>query len=600
MERVRHRLRRTRQSWALMMALALCAAALGAPDFMPVSELSSGMRGKGLTVFQGAQPEEFEVEILGVLEGAWPKGDMIIARLHGPQFDEAGVASGMSGSPVYIDGRLLGAVAFTWRDLKVPLCGISPIHSMMEAFQPPAGPKPDAGGEMVWQDGLPAVPRLPAEAFAPPKQDAPSTLAPQRIATPVFLSNFDREAAAALAKYLAPFNLHPAVGGAAAAGGAAEALEPGHLMGVQLIGGDMSAVAVGTVTLRDGDRVLGFGHPLFQSGPSELPLTGGQAIVTAPSRAISFKMSTGTAPLGTLVGDYAFGVAGIVGREAPVIPMRVAVANRTRNRRDEYNYTLAVHRAWTGLLSGYAVAASVLRTEGAASPYTATVRFAMDVKGFEPLVIEDRIASGGIAYALMGLGSLANLIMDNPWQEASIRSFDVEVELDEGRHTAAVTGLRLSSQEARPGETLRAWVALRPYQAGETVEKEMAVRIPDDLPPGSQVRVLACDGFASASLSRSQAPGRYRPYGLGQMLRILGELPKGTELALRVSRPGTGVTLEGEAFPNLPESVRRVLTDAPRTGFEAMHEDAVATVETPWVIYGSAALMVRIKDDAQR
>ena len=576
---------------------ASCAAAEVA--LMPVSEVKRGMRGKGLTVMRGTRPEEFRVEILGVLKDAWPKGDMILARLKGLRLEKTGIISGMSGSPVYIKGKLIGAVAFTWAYLKEPICGISPIHQMMDAMGPKARPNVELTRRAGWGGRMPAIPRFALSPDAPWIPRKAPAMAPRPITTPVFMSSYDPELLGELAPVFERFGMTPLQGGGGDASGAKPDLRPGGVMGVQLVGGDMSMVASGTVTWRSGEQALGFGHGMFRAGKCDLPMTGGFVHTVMPLSSLSFKMSGATAVVGRVVNDFAFAVVGRLGGKPRTVPMKVTIRNLTRGRQRVFSYQLARDRNWTGMLVGYVMASSLGRTEAAKDEFTATVRLRLNLKGKRPLTVRDVTFSSDLGRTLMAVGGLARLVLENPWENVELESVEAQVDLVEERRTAAIVGMRLSADAAHRGEDVSAYVRLRPFKSPRVVEKEMRFRVPKLANEGSMVEVTACDAHSSSQLSRRMAPGRYMPSSFAQAVELIEGLPSGDELALRVSKPGSGLTVEGAALPDLPESTLTIIADPMRTGPMLMRDDVVRRVRMPWALKGGARLHVRVKADAE-
>jgi len=566
---------------------------------MRASELKRGMAGRGLTVLQGTRPEEFRVEILGVLENAWPRGDMILARLSGAGLERCGVAAGMSGSPVYVNGKMIGAVAYTWSYAKEPLCGIVPIHQMLEAFQPAARQDVYFARSIDWEEPLPALPRFALKAEDPWLPLRPAPEGPRRIATPLLVSCYSPEIVDALAPILERFGLAAVQSGGRGAADEEYAVTPGAAIGVQLVGGDMDISALGTVTYVDGNRFLAFGHPAFRTGAAALPVTGGYVHAVVPSQRFSFKLAGATGVIGRTLGDYAFGVGGELGKPAQTLPCEVTVRNRTRGRAETYRYALARHRNWTWFLAGWVIASSISRTEAALSEHVVAVRLEARVAGRQPVVLRDKLFSIQPAWDVMTMAWGLRYLAENPWEPVEMASVAADVELIEERRTARIVGLRLSKDAAHRGEEVTAFVRFQPFKSPQVVEREAVLKVPELAAADAHVGVIACDALTSAAVSRRLAPGRFRPTNFEQLVRILEDYPSGDELAVRVARPGAGITMDGDALPGLPRSVGEVIAGAPWTGLEPMRDDVVLRVKTPWILSGSAVLSLRVKSDEE-
>src|SRR5882672_2165488 len=308
-------------------------AAAAAPEtpaspvvLMPLDQIRPGMQGIARTVFEGSNLEEFKVEILGVLQGAiGPQQDLIVARLRGDKVEYTGVVSGMSGSPVYIDGKLIGAVSYRLGNFaKEPIAGITPIAGA-------AGGAPRSG---------PEAPSLAAGG------GFPGGLQP--IGIPLVCSGCDPGVLRYYAPIFEAYGLEPTAGGGATTSPSSLPLLPGTAIGAALATGDMNVVGIGTLTYIDRNRVFAFGHPMLGTGPLEMPMTQAQVLLTFASSAASFKIANSTPPVGTIVQDGLTAIVGEVGREAPTIPVSVRVTSRGIRR--DFHYAIMRSRAWSPVL----------------------------------------------------------------------------------------------------------------------------------------------------------------------------------------------------------------------------------------------------------
>ena len=306
----------------VLLSLSLVAGRLQASHFMAVEELHRGMRGVGRTVFQGVQIDTFAVEILGVVQGGLgARQDLILARLSGGPVRVTGLIRGMSGSPVYVEGRLIGAVAYGWSFSKDPVCGITPIHQMLAIMERELAPGHQRGGATTRIELDPAAAALVRQSGSPGEWTGPIALEP--LGTPVWISGMSPAASSVLREILLPLGLHmvEAPGGQALVD--AGTLEPGASLGVQLISGDMSATGIGTLTYVDGQHLLGFGHPLMLLGTTDMPMTSAYIHDILPSQALSFKIGAASLPIGAIRQDRALGIVGIMGQIPSMLPVRV-------------------------------------------------------------------------------------------------------------------------------------------------------------------------------------------------------------------------------------------------------------------------------------
>src|SRR5689334_23046246 len=318
---------------ALLAGIAMAQAPQPkAPALFPLEDLRPGMKGTARTVFSGTEPEDFGVEILGVLPGfPGPRQSAIIARLSGSNVEKTGVFAGMSGSPVYIDGKLVGAIAFSFPFSKEPIAGITPIKHMIDLFNKGSEnikPKEPGGGSFSRLAGTNWTPNLPKPAvgsvslLAPVSAGSPLMPLPAQqmtpIATPLVFSAISQESLTAFAPQLAANGLLPVsgVGGSAAITPLAEVngntFPAGSTISVQLVRGDYSLAAAGTVTLRDNDRIYAFGHPFLSLGASDMPMTESSVVTVIPNMNNSFKLSVPGKMVGSISQDRASGIYGLL------------------------------------------------------------------------------------------------------------------------------------------------------------------------------------------------------------------------------------------------------------------------------------------------
>lgn len=317
---------------AIIVALPMTLVQ-AAPRMMPVDEVKAGMRGSAKTVISGTKIEEFGVEVLGVMKNKGPSGDLILVKTYGDVIERTGgIAQGMSGSPVYIDGRLVGAIAFGWpfADHKVGM--VTPIADMLKLWELPEQPRqaetkdnqPSEGPEKKKSD-----PDMPAES---PGEQKPAPDMPQAAATPLMASGFGDKALAMLTEKLKPLNLAPYAAGEAPEGVAYGPLEPGSAVGVQLVRGDVGLSAIGTATYVEDGKVLAFGHPFLKKGASGYFLTNAYIFTTVSGMENSFKVGATGQAVGRINQDRGAGVAGELNKFPNIIPMRIIINDKKIGR----------------------------------------------------------------------------------------------------------------------------------------------------------------------------------------------------------------------------------------------------------------------------
>ena len=321
--------------FAVPAVFALATALAAQTDFFPLQDVKPGMRGTGRTVFSGSQVDEFQVEILGVLDNVGPKESLILARLSGGPLEHTGVMAGMSGSPVYIDGKLVGAVAMAFPFAKDPIAGIRPIQDMMRpatALPSASGPVQRAAIALADRDLTRVLPR--PEPGVPPGAAGEARMVD--IATPISFGGFSRATLEAFAPQLRALGLEPRQG--ITAGGKVEPgmgnpadLKPGSMISVELMAGDLSVGADGTVTYIDGNRVWAFGHRFLAVGATALPFARADVIALLPNLNTSFKLASPREWMGIISQDHDTAIAGELGKRAALVPVSIGVSRAGRS-----------------------------------------------------------------------------------------------------------------------------------------------------------------------------------------------------------------------------------------------------------------------------
>jgi hypothetical protein len=569
----------------------------------------------------GTKLDEFSAEVLGVLRGVSPGRDMVLCRLTGCNLDHSGIIQGMSGSPIYIDGKLLGAVAFAWEFAKDPIAGVTPFQQMVEYVRSSdrriaAEAKDPTNRDAVraaMAVGSPMIDGLVAEG-SPSIDPGPlavtgGSLAGMRpIATPLAATGFTPRALALLEEQFRPIGLAPMAGGAASKqvveeeGG--KPLVPGAPLSVAMVTGDFDLSGIGTVTHVEGDRVYGFGHPMFSLGACEFPLMTGYIHTVYPRASVSMKMGSPLKVVGVLDTDVSTGVAGRLGPKPDMLPVSVRV--KTGRYSDPHTYHVQMVRE-PNLLPALvmAVLANAIDTEGnLPEELTARIKATIKLQGHDPIEVDDTLSGPrytgpmGPAAMFSPIASIVNIVMRNPMAKVRIEGIDCDIEIAPGRTVATIESVRLASDRLEPGEALKAFVTLKPFK-GDRHQVTVTLPLPPDLPEGSYEASL---NDMSGSLRRRlrNEPGLLEPRDLGGLLAVLRlqTLPRRTSLYLHVALPDRGLSVQGQPLPNLPGSVRAVLATSRQTQEPPVRSDLVQTVETPWVVEGTQTLKFTVVKDS--
>jgi hypothetical protein len=541
------------------------------------------MKGTARTVFSGTQSEEFGVEVLGVLPGfPGPRQSAIIARLSGANAERTGVFAGMSGSPVFIDGKLVGAIAFSFPFSKEPIAGITPIKQMIDLFNKgsenqnskPSEPRPVSFAQLAGTDWKPTLPKPAVSSvslFTPVSANSPllPLLGQQMvpIATPLVFSGISQESLAMFAPQLASSGLMPVSG----VGGSAEItpLSPsdgntfpvGSSISVQLVRGDYSLAAAGTVTLRDGDRIYAFGHPFLSLGSSDMPMTECSVVTVVPNVNNSFKLAVPGKMVGSISQDRASGVFGLLKQAPKMIPVKVNL-HTSRDRTETYSYEIANDSFLTPLLLNITVFNTITSSERALGDSTLTLKGEIKVKGQDTIQIDRRFSTQNSA--IMAAGSIASPVsslLASGFDDVQLDGITLDISSSDTKYAGALERIALDRTEVRRGEKIEIQAYVR-TESGRQFVQRIPVQIPEDATPG-QLLVFVGDGGA---LQEGSAAKSFVPQDLGQLVRAINTVKKSDRLYVKLFRITNGAVIGTSEMPSLPPSVVATLNSERTAG----------------------------------
>lgn len=559
--------------------ILLSQAPAPAVELAPVSELARGMRGYGLTVVEGTRIDTFGVEILGVERNSMlPGRDVILVRLSGLGLEETGLVAGMSGSPVYVEGRLVGAVAWGWFAADEPVGLLTPIHEMLA----------------VMERDLSTPARGSAAAPAPAR---PSGLV--RLAAPVWVSGVGRGTAQRMTELLSPLGLEPLLSPAGEDPSLdTPPLRAGSAVGVQLVGGDLSMVGIGTVTHVDGDRLVAFGHDFVGSGAIDLPMTGAHIFGVLDHRFRSFKLGAATATVGAVRQDRFGGIAGLTGARAGVLPVEMAVAPEGETR--EFRFEVARHRFFTaGLIQSALIGAleSTSKVIGEAS-----IDLNIDIELDDGRKVTwDQIYSGVDATfaAAIDAGTPLRALVRSSFEGVRLAGVRMRADVREEVRVARLSGASLDRPGVRAGEEVTVSVRLSPYRSAERV-LQIPVRVPADAAGELGVRV---GSGRSANGWEEERLGAGPPADSEELLRRLNRPRREDELVVLLTVAEPGLTVDGRELPSPPPSVHRLLSQSPVAGTTRMVAWRVLTEErvpAGFVLRGEQSLVLEVDPEGRR
>ena len=576
---------------ALVRAIVVTAVAsaalpaVAAPEILPFRELKTGMKGTGKTVFHGETIESFDVEIVGLLPNIAPNQDIVLARCAGGPLQQSGILAGMSGSPVYIDGKLIGAVAYSWGFAKEALAGITPIEEMLSVGARDAGrAKVRPASRMPWTEARRTMQTPSGLGAFLTSRFAGLTAAPSgsTAAVPLAIGGVGASGIARMTPDLLRAGLLPlqsiAVGQKPAA--PAAPLQPGSAVGVQLTRGDVEMTATGTVTWVDGDAVYAFGHPLYGLGDVDLPLTAARVEAILPSFESSAKLAIPLKEMGAFRQDRATAIFGRLGAVPAMIPIRLTMTDGAGARRelsfdivnDPLVTPILLYTALNGVMATYE------RTFGSA---TVRLREGSIIKldGTADVRLDNLFSGDSAATDASGLSAfLLYLVMNNDWATPRVRGVNLLLDYYREPRTATLRRITLDRYRVKAGGSVTARVLVSPYRGpDQTLTRE--IEIPPETPPGP----LTLQVGSAASMSRADdVDGPVFPRDLDQLVVLINRLRRNDRVYLLASRGDAGALLGGSRLPNLPPSVTTLLS-RPRSwgNYAAMPQRGVLEDEIP-------------------
>ncbi len=571
-------------------------------DVMPLSAIRPKMKGYGLTVFEGTKPERFDIEVIDVLRRFMPKQDLILIKARHPRLDVAKVVAGMSGSPIYIDGKMVGAYAYGWTFAREPVAGVTPIENMLSEIDRPipssiygwplvsrgaatsrtegkrvaAGPLNSSAGNLSSDggdtaatgshsggnrfDGAPERYNLLKHAAQLEHERAASgnTQTFRPVSTPLLLGGFSPLGTQLAEKLLTPLGFEPyQAGGSGDDASGPLGYEDGGAIGVQLVRGDTSAMGLGTVTRVEGDRLVAFGHPMTQGGITALPTAVGKVLWFLASEQRSFKIGMAVRPVGALVADRQASIVVSQSAKAPVIPVRLDIEGLEGMPTNSWRFEVAHEKFMTPTFLSMALASAIQSTTSEKRDVSWTLDSEVVVDGKKTLTIEDfGVAIGGMPSAddivAMNVVEAVGALLNNPWHPVVINEVRAKLRLRFAREIYRLRGAELLETEIDAGQQARIRLRLVPYE-GPVEQRILTVPIPANR-AGESVSLEIVPGYTE---NHEMAPAET----LDELERNLDEpvyLPK--SLVVKFSGSGNTLAYRGRVAPHLPPGAVDVLS----------------------------------------
>lgn len=609
------------------MAMVVAFAGLTRADVQPkslfdpardisVSEVRPGMKGYGLTVFSGTKIEKFDVVVVDVIKDFNPKYDAILIRCPQEFLKNTGPIEGMSGSPIFLyddtgRARLAGAFAYGWPFAKDCLAGVQPIQYMLQlptSYSPnavPANPPMTVGasGHMIarrWS--LNQVPMRPWGRPIPMSRSAPaagSGIRMKALATPLMVGGANAITLARIAPLFAGSGLVPMQAGSGtgslAASGDPPHLEPGSVLAVPLLTGDMEMTAVGTCTEIIGDRIFGFGHSFNNEGPIDLPIGAGSIATVVANLETSFKLGFISGTSGALYTDQTVGVAGKVGSTAPMAPLQFRIIYDDGSLDETYHFSAALHPKLTPLIAATAV--QMVLTGEKNLPEYHTVNYDMTAKFADGHTIRVNNCSvngdGSEVVADLALPLIA--AADNPFAYVPITQLSGTFHISADARAADILSVTIPRTKYEPGETIKGYVSYLPFHADQAIVP-ITFDLPHDLTDG-QYQLVVSDWTRYLEDERTANPYKFNAENVGEMFSVIRDVEaiRHDAVFIRLVRQSGGVAVGHTELRRLPSSERQVLLDSGRSDITPLTVSTVKIVPIGLVMNGSAEFTITIE-----
>ena len=615
-----------KKSCFVLMISLLCLIALqvgaeikwDSSKFMPLSEIAPGMKGDGYTVFSGTTVEKFGFEVVSIEYNFYPNWHVIWVKGSGENFEKTGVAGGMSGSPMYINGRLIGAISlgYFYQREHANLMGVTPIELMIEVTQ--RGMQPNLSyrggtrfnfGSDVVSNGFEMLPLMPEKKQIPDERMGISSSADRfekspRLQMPVAFAGVPTGVIGYFKQFFDAYHLDPIQGAGGGSPVESAPIEPGQIVGLEFVRGAFPIFGYGTMTYVEGDQLLGFGHSMFGEGNVNLPISGGYVHFILPSAQRSFKVASPTQPIGTLVQDRQAAIAGTIGSHPSYIPVNANIQTMD-GKVHSTPYEVIRHRDFSTLYTLIPLWYIIDGIEIYSGDHSVNVEAKILLKDQPNLTSREIVrrnvysSSGSPGFqATRALTPLFSLI-GNQYEKIDVERIDLDVKMEDKRKTAVIEAIRIDKNRYRPGEKIEVTMRLRPYLEAPIIQTG-TITIPEDAPEGLTT-LLAISPNLYEGWQQARAPLNYQPTNINQLIKLLQREQNNSDIILELFVPKVGMTVQGEEFPELPVSMLSVMSTPTQSGEggptrgTTLHFEKLAT---PYVVSGSRFLRFTVDRDA--
>ncbi|MEW5692317.1 MAG: SpoIVB peptidase S55 domain-containing protein [Candidatus Hydrogenedentota bacterium] len=537
-----------------------------------LSWLKIGMKGYGLTVFEGVTPEKFNVEIIGFIENAFPKQDLILIKCSGKNLEYSGIVAGMSGSPIYINGRLIGAVGYGWGFAKEPICAVTPITNILrEINRSSSTPITNISSS----DTLSSVDLKPIE-------------------TPLMVSGISNKTLGFTKELFKEYGFEPILGGGQINDMPADRnLYPGSALAVRLIKGDICFDAIGTVTYVDGDTIAAFGHPFLEIGKTNIPYSLAKIDYIFSSLSRSFKFGSAyKEDAGAIIGDRLACITGVSNVKSPVIPVKINVSNLESGFCDTFNTEVIKHKNLSPKLILISILEAISSSLNERSSNTIKVLLKVQLDNGKTIKLDDKFFSQDSGFSLDVLMFFLQSV-SSPYSDIEITSVNCDIGQLPGRDTARLVEVIPTERCVFPGDTVNFILKLLPYNQSDVILHPISFKLPDNLPDNRSL-VIALKSGGEAE------PNRPLPFNTEQYIDYFNDMPKMDQIVVELTIPSEQIEYQGKIFKNLPPTYKKILKQTNSTFNKVKFETIQYRIDLPWILQGSLITTIQILSEVKR
>jgi hypothetical protein len=545
----------------------LCFADIDKTRYITIDEITPGMDAVCLTVYKGTEIEKFNLKVVDVIRNIMPGRNAILVMGTDERFIHTGPVAGCSGSPVYIDNRLAGALAFGWAYSKDPLYGVTPIEEMLQVDKNNPAQKTALAPNLDFSSPIDlkkAYDQTINCAKSASSATGPLSMLPCPIATSLPQTSFE-----GFTDVFQSLGLLPVSASGSTSDRFSEytdiPMEPGGIITLPLVFGDIDLSATGTITEVVGDRIYAFGHSFLGEGPIDIPMATGYVHTVVASLVRSFKFGQTIDIKGAIYADQSTTVVGTIGKKAVTIPMRLTVERFNDEKIRTYNCQIVSHQYFTPLLAGMCLSGTATMLGNLPADHSVQYKTRIGIKGYEPICLENFSSFTQLKDCIEDSIGALSLIMNNPYDRPQITALDFEVKILPKTEISHIWSFDISNMTPKPGQTITAWVTLESYLTGHKNYKTQ-LTIPDNIPPG-RYKLLLSGTADYMDFATKAAPYKYTPENLPSLIIIINNIAntKRNNLHMVLNLPPGGITIETAQLPELPLSKTLLLNDEKRS-----------------------------------